>query len=143
WHPIHAGGFHGDRLDATVHKPVRQRLEIRSIRAKGAHDLVIMAVGHTGHDLMRTNVDASGVGGDLAHAFKGTGFALGRAGTMTCTQFAHGGSLDGHARSPWRYSVLIGAQPPVSDACVIENHGAGRDVRHQSMVRSELVIVPR
>jgi hypothetical protein len=93
WNPIHAGGFHGACLDVTVHKPVCQRLQIRSVRAKGTHDLLVLAVRYASHDLMRANVDASGVGVDLAHSLERPGFAMGGAGTMTFTQFAHGGLL--------------------------------------------------
>ena len=63
--PIDARGFHGDRLDAAVHKPVRQCLEVSGVRAKGAHDLLVLTVRHTGHNLMRPNIDSSGLGGDL------------------------------------------------------------------------------
>ena len=42
-----------------------RRLEISGVGAKGTHDLLVVTVGHAGHDLMRTNIDTSGVGVDL------------------------------------------------------------------------------
>ena len=74
--PIDTRGFHGNGLDATIHKPVGQGLEIRGVGAKGAHDLLLLAVGHTGDNLMGANVDTGGVGGDCAHTGERTGFAL-------------------------------------------------------------------
>src|SRR5262249_50096680 len=89
-HPIHAGRCHGHRLDVTVHQPVGECLEISGICAKGAHDLLVIAIGYTGHDRMRTHVDTSGLGGHLAHTCEWTGFALGGAGTMAAAELAHG-----------------------------------------------------
>src|SRR6266581_2567508 len=88
--PRDARGCHSDRLDATVHKPIGQRLEIHGVGAKGAHDLLIIAVGHTSHDLMRANVDARSVWVNLAHALERTGCALRGSSTIAFTQFAHG-----------------------------------------------------
>src|SRR6266568_2013367 len=88
--PRDARGCHSDRLDATVHKPIGQRLEIHGVGTKGAHDLLIIAVGHTSHDLMRANVDARSVWVNLAHALERTGFALRGSSTIAFTQFAHG-----------------------------------------------------
>ena len=40
----------------------------------------------------------------------------------------------------WSIACASGSMPPVSDAYVIENQRAGRDVSHHSRVGSELVI---
>jgi hypothetical protein len=90
WNPIDTRGFHRDRLDATVDKPVRQCLEISSVRTKRPHDLLVITVGHAGHDLMGANVDTRSVGGNLAHAREGTGFTLRGSGTTTFAELAHG-----------------------------------------------------
>ena len=139
--PIDARGFHGNRLDAAVDEPVRQGVEICGVGTKSADDLLVVAVGHTGHDLMRANVDARGTGIDLAHAIERTDFTLGRLCTMAFAQLAHERLLDAitldHLRS---IACSSGSKPPVSDTCVIENHVAGRDASHQSIVGSQLVI---
>lgn len=88
--PLDARGCHSDRLDATIHKPIGQRLESSGGSAKGAHALLVIAVGHTRHDLMRANVDARSVWVHLAHALERTGVALRGSSTIALTQFAHG-----------------------------------------------------
>ena len=67
---------------------------------------------------------------------------------MACAELAHGGTpLQDETRARtitldhlWSIACSSGSRPPVSDACVIENQRAGRDVSHQSIVGSELVI---
>src|SRR5262249_28117829 len=113
-------------------------------------DLLVLTVRHTGHDLMRANVAPSGLGGDLAHAGERTGFTRGGCGTMASAELAHGVTRAADAMRSraitldhlGSVSCSSGAMPPVSVACVIENQRAGRDVCHQSLVGSELVIAP-
>jgi hypothetical protein len=45
--------------------------------------VLVVAIGHTDHDVMGANVHASRMGGNLTHAVKRTGFALGRSDTRT------------------------------------------------------------
>jgi hypothetical protein len=62
------------------------------------------------------------------------GRLLGRTHTRSCAiTLDHLGSI----------ACSSGAKPPVSDTGVIENQRAGRDVRHYSIVGSELVIALR
>src|SRR5262249_53891826 len=81
--------------DAAVNKPIRQGVQISGVGAKGAHALLIVAIRHTGHDVMRANVYPSRMGVELAHAVKWTSFTRGRWATMTLTEVAHGGLLAG------------------------------------------------
>src|SRR6266704_766240 len=133
---IDAGGFHRDRLDTAVDEPVRQRLKISGVGAKSTDDLLVVTVGDAGHDFRRTNIHTSGVGVDRAHTLEGTSFAMGRSGTMASAQLAHGGTP--FAERTRRRAMTLdylrsiacssGSMPPVSDACVIENHVARRDL---------------
>ena len=90
-HPIDAREVPGDRLDVTVHPPVRQGLQSRSGGATGADDLLRVAVGHPGHHLLGATVDACGMRVALAHALAGADCALGRFSPRACAPRAHGG----------------------------------------------------
>jgi hypothetical protein len=92
-HPGNARGFQGDRLEATGHTPIGERLESRGVRAKGAHELLGLAVRPAGHTLMGANGDASGMRGAVAHPREWTGFTLHGAGTMTLAELPQGGLL--------------------------------------------------
>src|SRR5262249_5064940 len=127
-----------------------QRLKISGGGAKRTHQLLVVAVGHAGHDLMCPNIEARGVEVDGAHPLAGTGFTLRRSGTMASAELAHEGT-PGEDETRVRPITLdhlcciacsSGSTPPVSNAWVIENHVARRDVSHQSVVGSQLVIVP-
>jgi hypothetical protein len=63
--PRDARRFPGDRLDATVHTPVREAVEVGGLRAKGSYDLLLLAVRHTGPDRMGTKIAPSGMGGTV------------------------------------------------------------------------------
>src|SRR5262249_53785190 len=107
--PIAPRRFHRSGVDTPVDAPVRQSVQISGGGAKSAHQLLIVTIGHAGHDFMGANIYASRMDVELAHAIKWTSVALGRAEARTLTEFAHRGSLWGnHARSLQPNSLLIG-----------------------------------
>jgi hypothetical protein len=149
--PRDASRVHRHRLHAAVDKPAGQRLESSGIGATGAHDLLGLPIGHTGHARMGTHSAPCGLGGARAHAGAWTGCALRSWGTRTLTELTHesppgAGAMQGRAITLdhlWSRACASGSQPPVSDAGVIENPRAGRDPSHQSFVGSARVMAPR
>ena len=78
-HPIDTRGGHGDRLETPVDTPVCPGLQSGGVGAKRPDDVLVVASGHAGHDLLRAHVHPSGVAVDVAHAFARTGCAVGRS----------------------------------------------------------------
>jgi hypothetical protein len=62
--PVHPRGFHGDRVDATGHQPIRQGLQIDGEDAKDPHTLCVGgALGwDTRPNFAGADVQAGGVG---------------------------------------------------------------------------------
>jgi hypothetical protein len=59
--PIHASGFHGDRVDATGHQPIRQGLQIDREGAKDADIFGGTVRRDAGPDFTGSDVQTGGV----------------------------------------------------------------------------------
>ncbi len=74
--PIHAGGFHGDGLDAVLDQPVGDGVQVGRVSAERAHDLGPVGAGDADVDLLGADVGAGRVGIDHRQTFRGADFAL-------------------------------------------------------------------
>ncbi len=59
--PVHAGGFHGHRVDATLHEPVAERMEIRRKRLEATDAWRIALHRHRHKMLCGSDIDADGI----------------------------------------------------------------------------------
>ncbi len=76
--PVHAGGFHGDGLDAIFDQPVGNGVQVGRVRAERAHDLGLVGARDADVDLLGADVGAGCVGIDDGQTFSGADFALRR-----------------------------------------------------------------
>ncbi len=75
--PVHAGGFHGDGLDAVFDQPVGDGVQVGCVRAERAHDLGLVGARDAEVDLLGADVGAGCVRIDDRQTFSGADFAFG------------------------------------------------------------------